>query len=174
MRQPDQAAPLERGPLCRDTHPALAIRRAGRVQPLGQCRPRCGRSWIFDGQPLLPPQVSTIESGWVIGINQVIGSVTSGCAASCGAVLVVAGASKLYRGMRGLDDMTAIRRALRMSRRQWRLFGLIAGATECVVGAVVCSGAYPVLSGASLAALGAVFCALLAYVLVKQVPGDCG
>jgi hypothetical protein len=110
----------------------------------------------------------------VIGINQVIGSVISGCAVSCGAVVAVAGASKLYRGVRGLDDMTAIRRALRMSRRQWRLFGLTAGGTECVVGAVVCSGAYPVLSGASLAALGAVFCALLAYVLVKQVPGGCG
>jgi hypothetical protein len=93
---------------------------------------------------------------------------------SCGAVVAVAGASKLYRGIRGLDDMTAIRRPLRMSRRQWRLFGLIAGGTECVVGAVVCSGAYPVLSGASLAALGALFCALLAYVLIKQVPGDCG
>ena len=110
----------------------------------------------------------------MIGINQVIGSVISGCAVSCGAVVAVAGASKLYRGIRGLDDMTAIRRALRMSRRQWRLFGLTAGGTECVVGAVVCSGAYPVLSGASLAALGAVFCALLAYVLVKQVPGGCG
>ena len=61
-----------------------------------------------------------------------------------------------------------------MPRRQWRLFGLTAGGMECVVGAVVCSGAYPVLGGASLAALGAVFCALLAYVLVKQVPGDCG
>jgi hypothetical protein len=61
-----------------------------------------------------------------------------------------------------------------MSRRQWSLFGLIAGGTECVVGAAVCSGAYPVLSGASLAALGVVFCALLAYVLVKQVPGGCG
>ena len=110
----------------------------------------------------------------MIGINHVIGSVISGCAVSCGAVVAVAGASKLYRGILGLDDVTAIRRALRMSRRQWRLFGLIAGGTECVVGAVVCSGAYPVLSGASLAALGAVFCALLAYVLVKQVPGGCG
>ena len=110
----------------------------------------------------------------VIGINQVIGSVISGCAVSCGAFVAVAGASKLYRGVRGLDDMTAIRRALRMPRRQWRLFGLIAGGTECVVGAVVCSGAYPVLSGASLAVLGALFCALLAYVLVKQVPGGCG
>ncbi len=110
----------------------------------------------------------------MIGINQVIGSVISGCAVCCGAVLAMAGASKLYRGIQGLDDMTAIRRALRMPQRQWRLFGLAAGGMECVVGAVVCSGAYPVLSGASLAALGAVFCALLAYVLVKQVPGGCG
>jgi hypothetical protein len=110
----------------------------------------------------------------VIGINQVIGSVISGCAVSCGAVLAVAGASKLYRGARGLDDMTAIRRALRMPRRQWRLFGLAAGGVECVAGAAVCSRAYPVLGGASLAAFGATFCALLAYVLVKQVPGGCG
>jgi hypothetical protein len=110
----------------------------------------------------------------VIGINQVIGSVISGCAVSCGAVLAVAGASKLYRSMRGLDDMTAIRRALRMPRRQWRLFGLAAGGTECVTGAVVCSGAYPVLGAASLTAVGAVFCALLGYVLIKQVPGGCG
>jgi Methylamine utilisation protein MauE len=110
----------------------------------------------------------------VIGINQVIGSVISGCAVSCGAVLVVAGASKLYRGLRGLDEMTAIRRGLRMPRRQWRLFSMTAGGVECVVGAVVCSGAYPVLGGASLAALGAMFCAVLAYVLVKQVPGGCG
>ena len=110
----------------------------------------------------------------MIGINQIIGSVVSGCAVSCGAFVAVAGASKLYRGMRGLDEMTAIRRALRMPRRQWRLFGLTAGGTECVVGALVCSGAYPVLGGASLAALGAVFCAVLAYVLVRQVPGGCG
>ena len=110
----------------------------------------------------------------MIGINQGIGSVISGCAVSCGAVLAVAGASKLYHGVRGVDDMTAIRRVLRMPRRRWRLFGLAAGAAECVTGAVVCSGAHPVLGGASLAALGAVFCALLAYVLVKQVPGGCG
>src|SRR5439155_2821032 len=169
-----QAAPLERGQMRDSTHPALAIRRAERVQLLGQCRPRCGRSGIRGSQLLLPPQVSAIESSWVIGINQIIGSVISGCAVSCGAVLAMAGASKLYRGIRGLDDMTAIRRALRMPRRQWRLFGLTAGGTECVVGAVVCSGAHPVLSGASLTALGAVFCALLAYVVVKRVPGGCG
>jgi len=110
----------------------------------------------------------------VIEINQVIGSVISGCAVSCGAVLVVAGASKLYRGVRGLEDVTAIRRALRMPRREWRLLALAAGGVECLTGLLACSGAYPVLGGAALAALGATFCALLAYVLVKQVPGGCG
>ena len=109
-----------------------------------------------------------------MGINQAIASVIAGCAASCGAVLVVAGAGKLYRGMRGLEDMSAIRRALPVPRRHWRLFGLTAGSAEIVTGVVVCSGVSPVLGGAGLATLGAVFCALLAYMLIKQVPGDCG
>jgi len=61
-----------------------------------------------------------------------------------------------------------------MPRRQWRLTGLAAGGVECATGAVVCSGAYPVLGGVGMAALGAVFCVLLAYVLVKQIPGGCG
>src|SRR5271166_4714777 len=155
-------------------HPALAVRRAGRVQLLGQCRPRSERPGIRDSQLLLPRPVEALTDGWVIDINQVIASIISGCAVSCGAVLVVAGASKLYRGIRNLDDMTAIRRALRMPRRQWRLTGLAAGGVECVTGVLVCSGAYPMLGGAGLAALGAVFCVLLAYVLIRQVPGGCG
>jgi hypothetical protein len=110
----------------------------------------------------------------VVSINHVTGSVISGLAVSCGAVLVAAGASKLYRGVRGLEDRTAIRRALRMPRRQWRLFQLAAGAVECLTGILVCSGRYPAPAGAALAALGAVFCALLGYVLVKQIPGGCG
>ena len=110
----------------------------------------------------------------MIDINQVTESVISGCAISCGAFLAVAGASKLYRSVRALDDMTAIRRALRMPRRQWRLFGLTAGGVECVTGLLVCGGAYPLLGGAGLAGLGAGFCVLLAYVLVKQTPGGCG
>jgi hypothetical protein len=110
----------------------------------------------------------------VIDINQVMESVIAGCAISCGAFLVVAGASKLYRSMRAPEEMTAIRRALRMPRRQWRLFGLAAGGVECVTGLLVCSGTYPVLGGAGLAGLGAVFCVLVAYVLVKQIPGGCG
>jgi hypothetical protein len=109
----------------------------------------------------------------VIDINQVMESVISGCAISCGAFLVVAGASKLYRGVRALEEMTAIRRALRMPPRQWRLFGLAAGSVECATGLLVCSGTYPVPGGAGLAGLGAVFCVLLAYVLVKHVPGGC-
>ena len=110
----------------------------------------------------------------MIDINQVTGSVISGCAISCGAFLAVAGASKLYRSIGALDDMTAIRRALRMPRRQWRLLGLAAGGAECLTGLLVCGGAYPLLGGAALAGLGAVFCVLLAYVLVKQIPGGCG
>ena len=61
-----------------------------------------------------------------------------------------------------------------MPPRQWRLFGLTAGGVECVAGALVCSGAYPVLGGVSLAALGAVFCAVLGYVVFAHVPGSCG
>jgi len=110
----------------------------------------------------------------VIDINQVIESVISGCALSCGAFLVVAGASKLYRSIRAVEEMTAIRRALRMPRRQWRLFGLAAGGVEGVTGLLVCSGTCPVLGGVGLTGLGAVFCVLLAYVLVKQIPGGCG
>ena len=144
------------------------------MQLLVQCRPQSERPGIFDRLLLLPRPLEALTGSWVIDINQVIESVISGCAVSCGAVLVVAGASKLYRGTRNPADMTAIRRALRMPRRQWRLSGLAAGGVECVTGALVCSGAYPVLGGASMAALGAVFCVLLAYVLVKQIPGGCG
>ena len=84
----------------------------------------------------------------MIDINQAAESVISGCAVSCGAFLVVAGASKLYRSIRTREDMTAIRRALRMPRRRWRLFWLAAGGVECVTGLLVCSGAYPVFGGA--------------------------
>jgi DoxX len=115
-----------------------------------------------------------LEGSWVVSISQVTGSIISGGAVSCGAVLVVAGTSKLYGGIRGRQDMTAIRRALRMPRRQWRLFQLAAGAVECLTGVLVCSGRYPALAGAALAAVGAVFCALLTYVHVKQIPGGCG
>jgi hypothetical protein len=110
----------------------------------------------------------------VVGVNQVASSIVAGCVVSCGAVLVVAGASKLYRGARGVDGATAMRRALRMPRHQWRRAELAVGAAELAMGVLVCSGASQLLGGVGLASFGAVFCVLLGYVRVKRVPGDCG
>jgi hypothetical protein len=97
-----------------------------------------------------------------------------GCIASCGVLLVVAGASKLYRGARGAPGDTAVRRALRVPPRRWRRAEPAIGGLECGVGVAVCSGAYPVAGGAAMAALGVAFCALLGYARVKRVPGGCG
>jgi hypothetical protein len=98
----------------------------------------------------------------------------AGCVVSCGAVLVMAGLSKMYRGVRGTGGGTAIRRALRVPRRQWRRAEMAAGGLECLTGALVCAGVYPVLGGAAMATLGAVFCVLLGYIRIKRVPGGCG
>jgi hypothetical protein len=98
----------------------------------------------------------------------------NGLAASCGVLLAVAGASKLYRGARGIAGDTAVQRVLRMSRRRWRAVELAAGGAECVVGVVVCTGILPVASDAVMAALGGAFCALLGYARIRGVPGGCG
>ena len=98
----------------------------------------------------------------------------AGCVASCGGLLVVAGASKLYRAARQVPGDSAIRRALGVTKRRWRRAEPAAGALECAVGAVVCAGVYPVLGGAAMAALGAVFCVLLWYARARRVPGGCG
>ena len=110
----------------------------------------------------------------MIGFDQATSSIVTGFVVSCGVVLVVAGASKLYRGARGVDGATAMSRALRMSRRRWRRAELTVGAAELAVGVLVCSGASPMLGGAGLVSFGAVFCVLLGYVRVKRIPGDCG
>jgi Protein of unknown function (DUF4232) len=98
----------------------------------------------------------------------------AGCVASCGGLLVVAGASKLYRAARHVPGDSAVRRALRVTRRRWRRAEPAIGGLECAVGAIACAGVYPALGGAALAALGAAFCALLGYARVKRVPGGCG
>jgi hypothetical protein len=98
----------------------------------------------------------------------------AGCAASCGALLAVAGASKVYRSARGMAGDTAIRRALRIPRRRWRSVELAAGCAECVTGAVVIAGLLPVAGDAVMAALGAAFCVLLVYARIRRVPGGCG
>jgi hypothetical protein len=98
----------------------------------------------------------------------------NGLASACGALLAVAGASKVYRGARGVTVDAAIRRALRIPRRWWRFAEPAAGGVECAVGVVVCARVLPVASDAVMAALGATFCALLGYVRVRGVPGGCG
>jgi hypothetical protein len=110
----------------------------------------------------------------MVDINQVTSSIVAGWVVSCGVVLVVAGASKLYRGARDLDGGTAVRRLLRMPRHQWRRTELAVGGLECATGILVCSGANPALGGIAMAALAGVFCVLLGYMRVKRVPGDCG
>jgi hypothetical protein len=102
------------------------------------------------------------------------GALLAGCVVSCGAVLVVAGLSKVYRGVRGIDSGTAVRRVLRMPRRRWARASVAVGALECLAGALVCAGVYPVFAGAAMAALGTAFCVLLGYIRIKRVPGDCG
>jgi hypothetical protein len=97
-----------------------------------------------------------------------------GCVVSCGALLVLAGLGKAYRGVRRMDGSAAIWRALRIPRRLVPHAELATGAVECLTGAAVCARIYPVAAGAAMALLGAVFCALLGYVRANRVPGGCG
>jgi hypothetical protein len=98
----------------------------------------------------------------------------AGAAAACGVLLAVAGASKVYRGVRQVAGDTAIRRALRIPRHQWRRVEPAAGCLECAVGVVVCARVAPLAADAVMAGLGAAFCALLGYVRLRGVPGGCG
>lgn len=100
-------------------------------------------------------------------------SFVAGFAVSCGVLLALAGAAKLYRGARGLDGDSAIRRALRIPRPGWRRVEPVAGGIECATGALVCAGGHPVAAGSALAAFGLVFCVLLGYVRARRVPGGC-
>ena len=109
-----------------------------------------------------------------VGVAEAPVAVFSGCAVSCGALLALAGASKLYRGVRGVAGSSAIRRALRMTRRRWRRVELAAGGLECAVGLAVCARLAPLPGCVAMALLGAGFCALLGYARWKQVPGNCG
>lgn len=96
----------------------------------------------------------------------------AGWAASCGVLLAVAGASKLYRGVRGVAGGTAILRALRLPRRLWRPAETAVGCAECAAGLAVCAGVH--LAALVMAGLGAAFCVLIGYARVRRVPGGCG
>jgi hypothetical protein len=80
----------------------------------------------------------------------------------------------MYRSVRGIEGGSAIRRALRMSRRRWRRAEIVAGLLEFLTGALVCTGVYRQAGSAMMAALGATFCVLLLYTRILHVPGDCG
>ena len=98
----------------------------------------------------------------------------AGCVTGCGALLVLAGAGKVYRGVRQQAGSTAVWRALRIPKRLARRSELTAGGVECAAGALVCARVYPVAGGIALAVLGAWFCALLGYLRASRIPGDCG
>ena len=98
----------------------------------------------------------------------------AGCVASCGVLLVLAGASKLYRAARRVPDDSAVRRALGVTRHRWRRAEPAVGILEGAVGTIVCAGVYPAAGGAAMAGLGAGFCVLLGYARAKRVPGGCG
>ena len=107
-------------------------------------------------------------------IGSGVSLLAAGCVASCGVLLVVAGASKLYRAARRMPDDSAVRRALGMTRRRWRRAEPAIGILECAAGVIVCAGVYPALGGAAMAGLGAGFCVLLGYARLQRVSGGCG
>lgn len=106
--------------------------------------------------------------------------ILSGVVLSCGALLVLSGAAKLYRAARRssgagnkTDSDSAIRAALRISPRRWRQVEPAAGLAETATGAAVCAALHPVAAGAALAALGAIFSSLLAQARRTKAPGGC-
>ncbi|HSZ42662.1 MAG TPA: hypothetical protein VK817_22095 [Trebonia sp.] len=116
-------------------------------------------------------------------------SLAAGWITSCGLLLVVAGAGKAYASARRRQGGDAIRRVLRLRRARWRAVSAAAAVAECCVGAAVCASpgplrayaassyavsSYTVPACAAMAALGAMFCALLAYARLRRVQGGCG
>lgn len=98
----------------------------------------------------------------------------AGAVRSCGALLVLSGAAKLYRASRRAPDGGgAIRAALRISSGRWRLVEPAAGVVEAATGVAVCFAFHPVASGIALAVLGAVFGGLLAYARREKAGGGC-
>ena len=97
-----------------------------------------------------------------------------GAVAGCGALLVLSGAAKLVRTVRGTGGGTAVQQALRLSDAPWRVFQGVAGTAELVIGLLVCARARPAVADALMAAQGVVFVALLGHVLRNRIPGDCG
>ena len=103
-----------------------------------------------------------------------LGSVACGAIAACGALLVLAGALKLYRSVRDEGYGTSVQRALRLKAGPWRVVQACAGSLECATGSAVCVGWHPVPVGIVLASQGAAFAGVLVYIGRKGIAGDCG
>lgn len=98
----------------------------------------------------------------------------SGVLESVGALLVIAGAGKLYETLLGLGQESAIRQAFKISPRRWRVVQLSAGSAECVTGLLVCSRIFPEAGGAAMAGLGLVFVGSLIHARQSGASGGCG
>jgi hypothetical protein len=101
-------------------------------------------------------------------------AVLGGVIVSTGTLLAVAGASKVYATVRGTEPDSAIRQALRVGPRCWRLAELGGGIVECTAGALVCSGILPRLGGVTTAGLGTAFMGLLLHARRAGATGGCG
>lgn len=114
-----------------------------------------------------------------------------GAIAACGALLILAGALKLYRSARSTGDSgsssggsgnsgsnsgggSSVQRALRLKAGPWRAVQAAAGALECATGIAVCAGWHPVAAGGVLAAQGIAFAGVLVYIRRTGIAGDCG
>lgn len=93
---------------------------------------------------------------------------------SAGALLVIAGAGKVHEALHRARADSAIRWALRIGPRQWRIAELAAGTVECATGLLVCARILPAEGGAAMAGLGVVFAGLLIHARRVGAPGGCG
>jgi hypothetical protein len=97
----------------------------------------------------------------------------AGAVAGCAALLILAGAGKVYRSRR-VPEESAIQRALRIGPGPWWRVQLAIGVAELVTGVAVLVRIQPLVAGIAMAAQGAVFSATLAYVRYAKIRGACG
>jgi hypothetical protein len=90
------------------------------------------------------------------------------------ALLVSAGAGKLYDAARSGGDGGSVQAALRLAPGPWRAVQTFAGLVECATGLAVCLGVHPRISGTAMAVQGAVFVGLLVRIRRAGIAGDCG
>jgi hypothetical protein len=110
----------------------------------------------------------------LVSMGTAVAPFWSGAIDSVGALLVIAGADKVYGVLHGARRESAIRRAFRIEPRRWQRVQLTAGLAECVTGFLVCGRVFPAEGGAAMAGLGVVFAGSLIYARRAGAPGGCG